>query len=317
MIISASRRTDIPAFYGEWFINRLKAGYVCVRNPLNYKSISRIPLNSENVDCIVFWTKDPSPFLSKLDYLDSEGYKYYFLLTLNPYGSSFEKNVRDKNEIIKTFKEISERIGREKVIWRYDPVILTDELTAEYHKEHFSYLAENLENYTERCIISFLDQYKKVKQNMRNTKIVEPDISMKNNIAEYFSKTAQLRNIELLTCASSDDFSQYNIKKSKCIDKKLIEDIIGYRIKAKKDSSQRKECLCSESRDIGAYNTCMNDCNYCYANSNKDAVSRNYKNYNPDSEILCSCVLESDFVNNLKNYKSLKIQGFQKGLFPE
>ena len=315
MIISASRRTDIPAFYGDWFINRLKAGYVCVRNPLSKKNITKIPLSPENVDCIVFWTKDPAPFLKKIDYLDREGYKYYFLFTINPYNVSFEKNVRDKDEIIRTFKKLSERIGINKVIWRYDPVIFTEEINPEYHKRHFEYFTDNLNGYTKRCIISFLDQYKKVKQNMSNIKIIDPDINIKNNIIEYFSETAFNRNIELFNCASGDDFLQYNVRKSMCIDDKLIEDITGYRIKTKKDSSQRKECLCIESRDIGAYNTCMHDCNYCYANVNKNTVIHNYKNYDPDSEVLCSSIMESDSVNEIKKYKSLKISGQQKELF--
>ncbi len=321
MIISASRRTDIPAFYGRWFINRLKSGYVCVRNPFNRNSVSRIPLNPGIIDCIVFWTKDPASFMKYLDFLDEEGYRYYFLFTLNPYDRTIERNVPEKSEIINTFKKLSDRIGKSRVVWRYDPVILTELIDAEYHLRKFSYIAERLENYTERCIFSFLDQYKKVQKNMSHLNIIPPDTETRNRIVSSFSLITRERNIDLFSCASSDNFERYGVRKGSCIDSKLVEKIAGYKIKSDKDSSQRKECLCIESRDIGAYNTCIHDCIYCYANMNKIEAFSNYRKYDPDSEMLCDFLTGSEKITECGNLKSLKVgeaedePGMQKKLF--
>ena len=315
MIISASRRTDIPAFYGDWFVNRLKAGYVYVRNPFNRKNITKIPLSPENVDCIVFWTKDPSGFIKHLDYIDGEGYRYYFLFTLNPYGISLEKNVPEKSEVLKTFKILAKKMGKSRVIWRYDPVIITDKTNKEYHLNEFSYLAGELKGYTEKCIISFLDQYKKVENNMKGIKTVIPDISEMKDIVSSFSSAAAQNRMKLITCASGYDFSEAGAEKGRCIDNMLIESLTGYRIKAVKDPSQRKECGCIKSRDIGSYNTCLHNCLYCYANINRKEVLQNSSSYDPFSEMLCDHIAGDEIVTECKDFKSLKISSGQKLLF--
>lgn len=165
MILSASRRTDIPAFYADWFLNRLREGYVLVRNPMNYHQVSKVRLAPENVDCIVFWTKNPSHFIEKLPEIDNLGYRYYFQFTLNPYGKSIEENLPDKNALVETFKRLSDQCGPEKVIWRYDPIFVGDDYPVDYHAEQFARLANRLEGYTEKCIFSFLDPYAKIQKN--------------------------------------------------------------------------------------------------------------------------------------------------------
>ncbi|NLY77261.1 MAG: DUF1848 domain-containing protein, partial [Tissierellia bacterium] len=165
VILSVSRRTDIPAFYLEWFINRIKEGHVLVRNPMNYNMASKVSLDPKVIDCIVFWTKDPTNFLKRID--EFSDYNYYFQITVTPYGRDIEKHIRDKNQIIHSFRELSKRIGKERVIWRYDPIIITDNMQIEYHKKEFKRLAEEFSGYTDVCVISFLDMYSKTQRNMR------------------------------------------------------------------------------------------------------------------------------------------------------
>ena len=156
MIISASRRTDIPAFYSEWLLNRLKEGYALVANPRNALRFSRVSLNPQTVDCLVFWTKNPAPMLPKLDEITAMGYPFYFQFTLTPYGQDIEQNLPDKKTLLQTFQALSRLLGAKRVIWRYDPVILTAQMNIEYHLQCFETFASALEGYTHRCIFSFL-----------------------------------------------------------------------------------------------------------------------------------------------------------------
>ena len=167
MILSVSRRTDIPAFYSDWFFNRIREGFVYVRNPMNIHKISKIKLSPDVIDCIVFWSKNPCPMLSRLDEL--QPYMYYFQFTINPYDMKLEQNVPTKNGIIETFRVLSDKIGPERVIWRYDPIILTDSISMNYHVKYFEELAKRLQGYTYTCVISFLDLYKKTERNISDT----------------------------------------------------------------------------------------------------------------------------------------------------
>jgi hypothetical protein len=195
-----------------------------------------------------------------LDELDNIGYRYYFQWTITPYNKTVEPNLRNKNEIIKSFIELSNKIGKEKIIWRYDPVIISDELTVEYHIKQFTKYCEQLCQYTETVIISFLDDYKKIgKQEFR-----KPTTSEMQIIGDNFAKIAFAHGLKIKTCAEEIVFKN-GIEKASCIDKELIEQIIGHSINATKDKSQRKECQCTKSRDIGEYNTCGHNCKYCYA----------------------------------------------------
>jgi hypothetical protein len=160
MIISASRRTDIPAYYSEWFINRLKEKYVLVRNPLNAQQIGRVSLSPDAVDCIVFWTKNPGPMLDRLGKL--KDYNYYFQFTLTPYGKGVEANLPSKSALTDTFKRLSDIIGREKVVWRYDPIIISNKYDIGYHEKYFDIIANGIKDHTEKCTISFLDFYNKI-----------------------------------------------------------------------------------------------------------------------------------------------------------
>ena len=288
MIISASRRTDIPAFYGEWLVNRLRSGEVLVRNPMQSKQVSRILLTPDAVDAFVFWTKNPENFLSRLPEIDALGYAYYFLFTLTPYDAMLEPGVPEKGKILEVFRQLSRLIGPERVVWRYDPVVLTDRFTPEWHKAAFSRLAGQLSGYAERCIISFLDDYRKIRSRMRDIRYVLPDTAAMGELAGRFADVAGKQGIALFTCSQDIDLSCHGIMHSRCIDAELIERISGRRLlRVKKDSSQRHACGCVESRDIGSYNTCGHGCLYCYAVSGHAKVSAACKSCDPLSLLLC------------------------------
>ncbi|SEP39773.1 DUF1848 domain-containing protein [Propionispora vibrioides] len=265
MIISASRRTDIPAFYSDWFVNRLREGFVYVRNPMNYRQISHISLKPEVVDCIVFWTKNALPLLTKLPVIDAMGFVYYFQFTITPYDAKLERHVPDKYQIIEGFKRLSDTIGKERVVWRYDPVIVTKFFSVSKHLECFSALCQSLRNYTERCVFSYVDVYGKHKGRQEGAAIVELEDEARQTIARGFADIARENRLILQVCVEDLDRQRYNISEAACIDREIIETVTGYKLKPKKDNNQRSGCRCLESVDIGAYNSCRHGCNYCYA----------------------------------------------------
>lgn len=304
VILSASRRTDIPNYYSEWFLNRIKEGYLYVRNPINVHQISKIILSPEVVDCIVFWTKNPEPMFTKLDVF--EAYNYYFQFTLTGFGKDIEYNIPHKKEsMIPIFQKLSHKIGKDKVIWRYDPIIFTNKYTPEYHLKAFGEIAKELRGYTSKCVISFVDLYSK---NKNNLKALNSYFLTENNLFTFGREIASIAgnyDISVATCAETVDLSSCGIEHNCCIDKELIEKIIGYKIQADKDKNQRKECGCVESIEIGTYNTCKNGCQYCYANYSQESVSQTCKLYDAHSPLLCGSVGLNDKITERK-VKSLK-----------
>jgi hypothetical protein len=239
MIVSASRRTDIPAFYGDWFLNRIRERFVLVRNPFNPQQVSRIPLNPDVVDCIVFWTKNPANFLGRLEELDRRGFHYYFLFTLTPYGKDIETNLPDKKELVAAFIKLSNMNGKEKVIWRYDPIVVTGRIDRAYHEREFRALAQKLAPYTNRCVISFLDFYAKTKRNMKDVKAREIDEASMRELAAGFMDICREYELQLQTCAEDIDLSDINIPAGKCIDNERIGTILGRNISVPKAPGQR------------------------------------------------------------------------------
>lgn len=314
MIISASRRTDIPAFYAKWFEKRIKDGYVLVQNPFNLHQASKISLRREDVDLFVFWTKNPIPFMSKLIMLDDLGYKYYFQFTLNSYAKDIEQNVLSKSEkLIDAFIALSEQIGKEKVIWRYDPILINDKYTFDYHYKYFDMLCSKLHSYTNLCVISFIDLYDKTKRNIKGLNILsfEENTSYVYDIASNISNIANTYNLKVKSCSEKYDLQKYGIEHNSCIDKLLVEKIIGYSLDIKKDKNQRAECGCVQSIDIGVYNTCNHGCTYCYANYSKDKVKKIVANFNNDNEglgdlTLVNKIIDKTINKNKKTQMSLK-----------
>lgn len=305
MILSVSRRTDIPSFYSDWFFNRISDGYLYVRNPMNIHQISKIDISPRVVDCIVFWTKNPKPMLGKLDVLDN--YNYYFQFTLTGYGKDIESNIPDKrSELITTFQELSRKIGKDRMIWRYDPILINNKYTVEYHLKAFEEICQRLEGYTQKVIISFMDMYTKIKKNMSALEVKTLDGAEMKFIATHLVSIANKYSFSIESCAENIDLEHLGISHGSCIDKNLLEKIIGYRLKGNKDKNQRQECGCFESIDIGAYNTCKNGCVYCYANESTNLVYKNYALYDSKSPILCSEISEKDIITERK-VASLKI----------
>ena len=206
MIISASRRTDIPNYCSEWLLNRIKEGYVYVRNPMNPRQVSKIALSPEVVDCIVFWTKNPKPMLAKLDSLNA--YTYYFQFTLTGYGADIECGLPDKkHDIIPTFQELSQKIGAQRVIWRYDPILFTDKYTPEYHLKAYAEIAHKLRGYTTKCVISFVDTYAK---NQKSMKALHTCFLTESEVVVFAKKIAQIasdNNMAVASCAEKIDLS--------------------------------------------------------------------------------------------------------------
>ena len=286
MIVSVSRRTDIPAFYPDWFFRRLEEKYVYVRNPMNPRQVSELRLDRDSVDCFVFWTKNPGPMMDRLSALDEMGYPYYFQFTLTAYGTDLEPGVADKDEMIKIFRRLSRRIGPERVVWRYDPVLLGGDYTIQYHREWFEKMCRALCGYTESCVISFLDMYSRIKKNMEYQGILplsQEDIRI---LASILGPIAARYGIRMSTCSEEMDLEEYGIRKGKCIDYRLIESITGHHLDVKKDDTQRASCGCVKSVDIGTYHTCAHFCRYCYANLSQRQVEENRRQHNPDSPLL-------------------------------
>lgn len=299
MILSVSRRTDIPSYYSDWFFNRIKEGFVYVRNPMNPHQVSKIVLTPEVVDCIVFWTKNPKPMLDRLDELKE--YNYYFQFTLTGYGRDIESNIpHKKEEMIPTFRELSKRIGAEKVIWRYDPILFTDKYTTEYHLKAFEQIAATLKGYTEKCVISFVDEYTKTKRNMEAIGVFELKPPQLQTFAKKIAEIAKSNEMKIASCAESIDLEACGITRNSCIDKELIERIIGCRLNVNKDKNQRPTCGCVESVDIGTYNTCKNGCKYCYANYSAESIIKNCSKYEPQSPILCGVLGNNDKITERK-----------------
>lgn len=284
MILSVSRRTDIPAFYSDWFFKQIEQGFVLVPNPINQKKIAKIPLKKfeitnistnllgekeiqscGNIEGIVFWSKNPKPIIEKLDKLYN--IPYYFLFTLNSYPSSIEGKLPSLQERIETFKKLSAVCP---VIWRYDPILFTKGIDTNWHIEKFRFLCENLKGYTHHCKISFvIESYSGCSKT-----VYAPSEKEKHILLENFSKIAKDSNIQIEACAEGGDWSKYGILSSKCIDGEIFENLLtkkykslGIKIKRKnnKIDGQRKYCGCMPAVDIGRYDTCMHTCNYCYA----------------------------------------------------
>jgi len=290
MIISASRRTDIPAFYSDWFMNRIREGFFYRVNPFNSNQVSGFSLNPAHVDAICFWTKNPKPLMPHLNELDEIGLNYYFQFTLNPYGKEFEPHVPPLEQRIATFQQLAEKIGGKRVIWRYDPVILSSDTNVDWHLEQVKSIAQQLESSTERLIFSFYDFYGKGRGHLhsalKDTGIILEDITRHEKrteldaIVKGFKATADRHQLNVFSCSEDFDLSANGIEHGACIDGTLIQELFGGTPSDKKDKNQRQACGCVESVDMGIYNTCRFRCSYCYANFNVGSIHNNCLKHN-------------------------------------
>ncbi len=315
MILSVSRRTDIPAFYHEWFLNRIKEGFVVIKNPKNEHQIRKVNLDPEVVDSIVFWTKNPGPMIPYLDELNS--YSYYFLYTINPYDRNIEKDLPAIDKRLRMFKTLSEKIGKNRIVWRYDPIIFSKEWDVDYHIEQFDILSDILKYYTDTVIISFLQFYRVHRKSLLERGFREPDSDEVRKVCVEIVNLCKKKGLKVQSCAEEKNLIPFGVFPGKCVDDERISGLLGEKIKGKTDPSLRNKCLCIESIDVGAYNSCLYDCIYCYANNiKKDHRISNAIRHNKNSPILLG---EIEDLQNLteREAKSFKMKSEQLDLFDE
>lgn len=293
MIISASRRTDIPAFYAAWFMRRVRAGVCSVPNPRNPRQITTVSLKPEDVSAVVFWTRDPTPLLPFLPELDSLGYRYYFQYTLMDNPPALDPGMAPVERRLDVFRRVAGMIGPERVLWRYDPIALCSLTTVEFHVDVFDRLSAALQGYTRRCVISALDLYPKVERRLRcleQAGVVFPavDERMLGALVGRLAAMARERGMEITSCAERFDWRNRGVRPGSCVDGELIQRLFGVRVSRVKDPAQRPECRCVVSRDIGAYDTCPAGCAYCYATNSAEAVARNRARHDPSAPALAT-----------------------------
>ncbi len=306
MIINTGCRTDIPAFYAKWLMNRIREGYVLVRNPYNPNQVTKYNLSPEVVDCLAFCTKNPEPMLTYLDELDM--YKQYWFVTITPYGKDIEPNVPDKKKIMESFKKLSNHIGVDAIGWRYDPIFIGNGFDVNKHIECFEKMAKELKGYTHNCTISFLDVYEKVKRNAPN--INPPTKEEQIEIAKAFSKIGKENNMVIHACCEKTYLSQYGLQCNGCMSQEIVEKAINNTLHPPKRKNIRQECNCLMGNDIGAYNTCGHLCKYCYANANKQFVIENMKKHDNNSPFLIGRSELGDKITEAKQ-KSWRIENEQ------
>ena len=290
MILNISGRTDIVAFYSDWLINRLEEGFIDVRNPFNPKMVSRIMM--DDVDLLFFCTKNPIPILDKIENIKK---KIYFHITLTPYKKDIEPNLPPKKDIIEGVKKLSKIIGKENLVIRFDPIFISDKYTIKYHINAFDRLCNLLDGYIEKVLISFIDDYKNVRNNYKTLKYKKLTEDDYKEIGINFSSIARKHNITIHTCAEVHNLVEYGFEKDECMSKELAFKLTGKKFKKWK-ARKNVPCECIEMVDIGVYNSCKHFCKYCYANFDEKEVDNNYKNHNPNSSLLIGELKEDDII---------------------
>ena len=282
MILQTGMRTDIPAFYTRWFLNRIKEGYVLVRNPYNPSAVTKYRIDPTVVDLIAFCTKNPAPMLEHMDVL--KPYGQYWFVTITPYGKEIEPNVPDKAKVIEDFKTLSKAVGVNSVGWRYDPIFITEKYSLDFHLQAFEKMAKELAGYTHTCVISFIDIYKKVSRNFPQAR--EVNKTERIEIGKTFAKIGKDYGMTIKACAEGDELKPYGVDCDGCLTQHTYEAALHTRLNMPKRKGQRGACACFLGNDIGAYDTCKHLCKYCYANMDPKAVLYNSRLHDPNSPCL-------------------------------
>lgn len=295
MIIQTGMRTDIPAFYSDWLINRIKEGFVLVRNPYNPIQVTRYSLSPDVVDLISFCTKNPAPMLSKMEHLAPYG--QYWFVTITPYGKDIEPNVPDKDKVMADFKRLSDIAGVNSIGWRYDPILIDDNHSVQWHISEFGKMAKELSGYTRTCVISFIDIYKKVEKNFPEARAVRHDDKI--TIGKAFIEIAKKYGMTIRPCAEGNELEVYGADCSGCMTVNTYETALDSHLNVpKKGKNQRNgECACLFGTDIGAYDTCGHLCRYCYANTDSDLVRVNMRKHDPNSPFLLGGYTPEDIIH--------------------
>lgn len=290
MLISASRRTDIPAFYGRWLLARLRAGFCTVKNPFNAAQLTRVSLAPQDVEAIVFWTRDPRPLLPFLPEIRALGHEPFFLFTLMDNPRALDPGCPRPQAALPAFAALAEALpGR--TTWRYDPLVITDKTPPDWHRATFERLCAALAGFTDRVVVSFLEPYRKIAGRMKALAEEGYGLSPLDDAAAValvrdLRDMAAARGMTLATCCQPEFFAQAGIEVSRCIDPDWIEARTGIRLPRQKDPHQRPRCGCAPSKDIGAYDHCLFGCRYCYATTSFARARQRFADHDPEAESL-------------------------------
>ena len=297
MIINTGQRTDIPAFYSRWFLNRLKEGFVMVRNPFNPLQVTRYELDPAKVDALCFCTKNPLPLLP---YIDKIPFRQVWHVTITPYGKEIEPNVPPKEEIIRSFRKLSGKVGRNALTWRYDPIFLSEKYDFDFHLRAFDHMASALEGSTGTVIISFIDLYSKIHRNFSEVSRVPHTCQYR--LAAAFVSIGKKYGMEIVSCHEDPGLARVGVHVDGCFTKERIEKAIGERLSVPKSANMeaREGCSCLLGHDLGAYNSCLHGCRYCYANYDRKLVEENWKRHDDHSSFLIGNSEEGDIVTRAK-----------------
>ena len=291
MIINVGGRTDIVNYYTPWLLNRLEEGYAYSRNPFARENVYKLSLKSEDVDCLLFCSKNYQPILKHIGDID-EKYNILCNYTITAYGKDIEPKVPSINQSIKTLERLSDIVGSNKILWRYDPILLTEKYTVEKHLETFEYLAEKISPLVYRCIFSFVDMYKKVEENM--PEIIPFTDEDKVKLLKGIGEISKKYNLYTQTCATNESYERYGIHAAGCTTREILEQAHNVVYKNVKGTGIRENCQCIPSRDIGAYNSCLSECKYCYANRKPDIPKKVIKMHDEKSPLLLGQLKEND-----------------------
>ncbi len=295
MILNTGNRTDIPAYYSEWFYNRIKEKYVLVRNPYFPEQIIKYILEPDVVDVLCFCTKNPKPMLSRLE--EIEKFKQFWFVTITPYDKDIEPYVPKYDDVIESFQKLSKDVGIDCVGWRYDPIFINEKYNIDFHIKAFEDMAQKLSAYTKQCVISFIDLYEKTRKNFQGIQAVKKE--EQEHLVKEFVKIGKKYNINIFTCSENIELEKFGVDVSGCMTKEVLEKAIGFELEIPKSkTSSREGCNCLLGNDIGAYNTCGHACLYCYANYDRKTVVQNMKKHNKNSPLLIGDINEGDTIKN-------------------
>jgi hypothetical protein len=304
MILQTGNRTDLPAFYSTWLANRIREGYVMVRNPFNPVSVTRYRIDPSVVDLIVFCTKNPAPMLEHMDLL--RPFSQYWFVTITPYGKDIEPHVPDKDLVIESFCRLCGHVGPDCMCWRYDPVFIDSSWTVQRHVEAFSAMCRKLEGYTHTCVISYIDLYEKVLRNFPEVRSVPFDIQME--LTKTFVEIAAKHDMIIKPCGEDPRLATVGADCSGCMTQQTFEQAVGQNLILPPNPGNRKECACYITNDIGQYNTCGHLCRYCYANADRETVRRNTRLHDPSSPLLIGKLRPEDRIHEAKQKSWIDMQ---------
>ena len=311
MILNTGSRTDIPAFYSDWFYNRIQEGYCLVRNPYYPEQVTKYVLSPQVIDAIVFCTKNPQPMLDRLSLLSQ--YCTFWLVTITPYEQDIEPCVPRWSKVIDNFRYLSRQVGVDRMSWRYDPIFISQKYSVSYHIERFEQMAEDLQGYTRQCVVSFIDLYEKTKRNFPQARRVTA--AQQEQLIEAFSKIAAAKGMQIHLCCEDRALTRANVDADGCLSQTVLERAIGSALHVPKKKMARDACSCLLGADIGMYNTCGHGCLYCYANYDTESVRVNRKLHDPASPLLIGHLHETDIIKEAeqKLWQDGQLSFFQMG----